>query len=178
MLCWRTTKEEYRHSRPSAWGNFSASRAESTRLMTMCGAWSGASWVLKNLSWQTSGDGIWRGLATSWDNHHARHRRGKTQTVETTKEPVRQRQGLDGDDLRRTSASSAFRSPRRLRKSRDWVSECLFFFFLLLQCFFLLLLLFLGGWGVGGGKCCRGGGLIVRLLFALWGQGVGGQDVG
>ena len=32
-------------------------------------------------------------------NHHARHRRGRTQTRETTKEPVRQRQGLDGGDL-------------------------------------------------------------------------------
>ena len=32
-------------------------------------------------------------------NHHARHRPGRTQTRETTKEPVRQGQGLDGDDL-------------------------------------------------------------------------------
>ena len=31
-------------------------------------------------------------------NHHARHRRGWTQTRETTKEPVRKCQGLDGDD--------------------------------------------------------------------------------
>ena len=34
-------------------------------------------------------------------NHHARHRRGRTQTRETAKEPVRQHQGLDGDDLPR-----------------------------------------------------------------------------
>ena len=32
-------------------------------------------------------------------SRHARHRGGRTQTRETTTEPVRQRQGLDGDDL-------------------------------------------------------------------------------
>ena len=58
-------------------------------------------------------DGSWRGLASTsrgtppspkpsrhpLQSRHARHRGGRTQTRETTTEPVRQRQGLDGDDL-------------------------------------------------------------------------------
>ena len=54
-----------RLSKPSAWGNFSASPTWNTRPTTGCGARSTALWVHRNLFWQLSRDGNLHGLIMS-----------------------------------------------------------------------------------------------------------------
>ena len=99
-------KTESRHWRPSARGNCSASRTErqDKRPCAELGQNPRGSPRTSPGNRQATKAGVvWPRYEASYplQNHHARHRRGRTQTLETTKELVRQRQGLDGDDFPR-----------------------------------------------------------------------------
>ena len=95
---------QIRQSRPNAWGKFSTCRTENTRSLTVePGQEPHGSPRTSPGNHQAVETGMVWPRHESWhplQNHHARHRQGRMQTWEMTKELVRQHRGLDGDDLR------------------------------------------------------------------------------
>ena len=63
--CWLTLGKGSRPSKPSVWGNFSASLTCDTKSTTGCGARSTPLWVHRNLFWQLSRDGNLHGSGMS-----------------------------------------------------------------------------------------------------------------
>ena len=131
--CWLKQKKGSRLSKPSAWGNFSASPTWSTRTRptTGCGARSTSLWVHMDLFWQLSRDGNLhgsgmslamtvspsghlRGWATPWSTEEMLD--GQHQRLEYLPMP----ELLCRKDWNRISAESSQMSAWRPNRSRDW----------------------------------------------------------